>query len=212
MDLSLLNQPLLMAYVVAASVLTITPGLDTAMVLRTAIVDGRSSSVKATVGIALGCLIWGAVVSLGLGALLQASALAYSLLKFLGAAYLVLLGMQLLVKPRATMMCDEGVKSSAGSGSVLRKGLLANLLNPKVGLFYVTFLPQFVPEEVNIASYTFFLVAIHVLLTLAWLGVLIFVTNPIGKFLRRPKVVMVMDRLTGGIFLFFGIKLALSKI
>jgi threonine/homoserine/homoserine lactone efflux protein len=200
-----------MAYVVAASILTITPGLDTAMVLRTAIVDGRLSAVKATVGIALVCLIWGAVVSLGLGALLHASALAYSLLKFLGAAYLLLLGIQLLTKPRAMLTQEEDVNRSAISGSVLRNGLLANLLNPKVGLFYVTFLPQFVPEEVNIVSYTFFLAAIHVLLTLTWLGVLIVVTEPIGKFLRRPKAVMMMDRLTGGIFLLFGIKLALSK-
>lgn len=116
LDSSLLNQPLLMAYVVAASILTITPGLDTAMVLRTAIVDGRLSAVKATVGIALVCLIWGAVVSLGLGALLHASALAYSLLKFLGAAYLLLLGIQLLTKPRAMLTQEEDVNRSAISG------------------------------------------------------------------------------------------------
>ena len=200
-----------MAYVMAASLLTITPGLDTAMVLRTAIVEGRSSAVKATLGITLGCLIWGAMVSLGLGALLHASVLAFALLKLIGAAYLLLLGFQLFMKPRSLLKLEENKDSAALSKYAFRQGLLANLLNPKVGLFYVTFLPQFVPAHVNMAGYTFFLVSIHVLLSLAWLGVLIVVTDPMSQFLRRPKVVAMMDRLTGGIFLLLGIKLVLSK-
>ena len=211
LELGLINLPLLMAYVMAASLLTMTPGVDTAMVLRTAIVEGRSSAVKATLGIALGCLIWGAMVSLGLGALLHASVLAYAVLKLIGAAYLLLLGIQLFMKPRSLVTLDENKESTAVSKCAFRQGLLANLLNPKVGLFYVTFLPQFVPEHVNMAGYTFFLVSIHVLLSLAWLGVLIVVTDPMSHFLRRPKVVATMDRLTGGFFILLGIKLALSK-
>ena len=200
-----------MAYVMAASLLTITPGLDTAIVLRTAIVEGRSSAVKATLGITLGCLIWGAMVSLGLGALLHASVLAFAVLKLIGAAYLLLLGFQLFMKPRSLLKLEEKKDSTALSKYAFRQGLLANLLNPKVGLFYVTFLPQFVPAHVNMAGYTFFLVSIHVLLSLAWLGVLIVATDPMSQLLRRPKVVAMMDRLTGGIFLLLGIKLVLSK-
>ncbi len=85
------------------------------------------------------------------------------------------------------------------------------LLNPKVGVFYITFLPQFVPHGASVAGYSFFLAGLHVLLTLAWFAVLIAATVPLGRFLRRPKAVRTLDRLTGLVFVGFGLKLATSS-
>lgn len=90
----------LLAYTLAATLLTLTPGLDTALILRTATAEGGRKALHAALGIDLGCFIWGAVVAFGLGALLEVSELAYTLLKWCGAGYLCWLGIQLLLRPR----------------------------------------------------------------------------------------------------------------
>lgn len=164
----------------------------------------------ASIGIALGCLIWGAAVSLGLGALLQASELAYTVVECAGAAYLVWLGAKLLLKPRSILDSEAGKEYSQDKDAFWR-GFLTNLLNPKVGVFYVTFLPQFVPAESSVASYSLLLACLHIVMTLAWFSVLIAATVPLSGFLRQPSAVRTLDRLTGGIFVIFGIKLATSS-
>lgn len=90
----------LLAFSFAAVLLTLTPGLDTALVLRTATVEGRKQAIQAALGISVGCLIWGAAVAFGLGALIAVSELAYDILKYCGAAYLSWLGINMLVRPR----------------------------------------------------------------------------------------------------------------
>ena len=89
--------------------------------------------------------------------------------------------------------------------------MLTNLLNPKVGVFYVTFLPQFVPLGADVAAYSFFLACLHVLLSLAWFAVLIAATIPLGTLLRRPALTRALDRLTGGVLVAFGVRLAASS-
>lgn len=204
----MIDLTLLAAFIVAASILTVTPGVDTAMVLRAATVDGRRAAICAGLGIMLGCLIWGGAVSLGLGAILRASEMAYTIVKFAGAAYLVWLGAKLLIRRRTAL--DTDGPTAPDDRSAFWRGLLTNLLNPKIGVFYVTFLPQFVPIGTNVAGYSFFLACLHVLVTLAWFAALIAATVPLGKFLRRPSAVRTMDRLTGGVFIVFGLKLATS--
>ena len=201
----------LLAFVAAATILTLTPGVDTAMVLRSAAAGGPKRAAYAAVGIALGCLVWGAAVSLGLGALLSASELAFTAVKWAGAAYLAYLGIKLLVHPRTSLGEAELGSADLDSWASFRQGLLTNLLNPKVGVFYITFLPQFIPVGTSVAVFSFVLATVHVLLSLIWFAVLIAATVPMGRFLRRPRVVKGMDRVTGGVFIAFGAKLALSK-
>jgi len=204
----------LLAFIAAAGVLTVTPGVDTAMVLRFATVGGPQRAALAGVGIGLGCLVWGASVSLGLGALLAASEFAFSALKVAGAAYLLWLGVGLLWKPRRAFVADADLPERKGDRfglDALRRGLLTNMLNPKVGVFYVTFLPQFVPDGANIGGYTFLLACIHVLLGGFWFAALIIATLPLRRVLARPQVVKAMDRLTGCVFVAFGVKLALAR-
>ena len=201
----------LAAYLVAASLLTLTPGLDTALILRTAAVEGPKRAGLAAVGIITGCLVWGAAVALGLGALLAASTLAFTVLKWAGCAYLVWLGLNLILKPRDRFELAGAAPSSADDFAWMRRGLLTNLLNPKVGVFYISFLPQFLPAGVAPAPFIFLLAAIHAALGLAWSACLIGATRPIAGALRRASVVRWLDRATGGVFLAFGVRLALEK-
>jgi threonine/homoserine/homoserine lactone efflux protein len=199
----------LVAFIAAASLLTIVPGLDTALVLRTAATGGPRRAALSGIGIAVGCFCWAALVALGLGALLAASELAYTTLRWVGAAYLVWVGYKMLRQPRRNFvpeMCGDN-----GRGIAFTTGLLTNLLNPKVGVFYVSFLPQFVPHGVSVAPYILVLGAIHALLGLTWFACLIVATRPIARFLEKPPVVRACDRLTGGMFLAFGVGLALQS-
>jgi threonine/homoserine/homoserine lactone efflux protein len=201
----------LATFSVAAGLLTITPGLDTALVLRTAAVEGPKRAWLAAIGVCLGTLGWGAVVALGLGALLAASDLAFQVLKWAGAGYLVWLGLQLILKPRTRF--EVGAARASGQGDLmwLRRGVLNNLLNPKAGVFYVSFLPQFVPAGVPVAPWVMMLAGLHVLMGLVWFAGLIGATRPISGALQRASVVKWLDRITGGVFLGFGVRLALAR-
>lgn len=217
MEASMTTLQALIAFTAAASLLTVTPGVDTAMVLRSAATGGRRPAVSAAAGIAMGCLAWGAAVSAGLGALLMASGTAFTIVKWAGAAYLIWLGARAILFPRRG--ADAGEPGSPGPAGgpdgaawpMFRQGLLTNLLNPKVGVFYITFLPQFVPAGASVALFSLVLATIHVLLGVVWFAVLIAATVPMGRFLRRPRVVTALDRVTGGVFLAFGARLALSR-
>lgn len=202
----------LTAFTLAAGLLTVTPGLDTALILRTAAVEGPKRSILAAVGILAGCFVWGAVAAFGLGALLEASTIAFTILKWTGAAYLVWLGVNLILRPRDSFEVGSGAPAGTGGDTAwMRRGFVSNLLNPKMGVFYVSFLPQFLPQGVPPALFMLGLTLIHALLGVLWFAVLIAATQPIAKALRRAAVVRWLDRLTGGVFVAFGLKLALDR-
>lgn len=196
---------------VAAGLLTILPGLDTALVLRTAAVEGPRRAALAGLGITLGCLVWGTAVAVGLGALLAASQLAFTILKWAGAAYLLWLGVGMLLAPRRSFELDGGAGPVGGELAWLRRGLLTNLLNPKIGVFYVSFLPQFMAQGVPAGPFLVLLAAIHGLIGLAWFAMLIAATRPLARALKRPAVVGWLDRVTGGVFVAFAARLALAR-
>jgi threonine/homoserine/homoserine lactone efflux protein len=201
----------LIAFSAAAAVFTVTPGLDTAIVLRTAAVEGPKRAALAALGVILGCLAWGGAVALGLGALLTASQLAFTVLKWAGAAYLLWLGLNLILKPRARFELSPGGPSAGGDFAWMRRGLMTNLLNPKVGVFYISFLPQFLPHGVPAAPFIFLLAVIHGVMSVGWFAALIGATRPIAGALQKAAVVRWLDRLTGGVFLGFGVRLALER-
>ena len=199
----------LIAFTLAATLLTITPGLDTALILRTAAVESRQQAMRAALGINAGCLLWGAAVAFGLGALIAVSTLAYDVLKYCGAAYLAYLGLNMLLRPRQSVASADAQGKPGANWFV--KGLLGNLLNPKVGIFYVSFLPQFIPQGQALVPWTFGLVGIHVLLGLFWAVALIAATQPLAAVLRQGRVVKWMDRVTGAVFVLFALRLAVSR-
>jgi len=199
----------ILAFTLAATVLTLTPGLDTALVLRTATVEGRFQAFRAALGINAGCLLWGAAVAFGLGALIAVSELAFNVLKLCGAGYLAWLGLNMLWRPRRSLASEA--TNAKPDANWFMKGMLGNLLNPKIGIFYVSFLPQFIPQGQPLVAWTFGLVSIHVVLGLLWSLALIAATQPLAGVLRRPRVITWMDRATGMIFVLFAARLAFSK-
>jgi threonine/homoserine/homoserine lactone efflux protein len=199
--------PSLIAFTFAAALLTVTPGLDTALVLRTAAAEGVRRAFAAALGICVGCLAWGTLVAVGLGMLIEASELAYLVLKWIGACYLLYLGFRLIFARRGEIETEEPARRA----NWFLRGLLTNLLNPKVGAFYVSFLPNFIPAGANVPSTTLLLAAVHAALGLAWFALLIGTTRPLARALRNPALVRGLDRATGAVLIFFGLRLAFSR-
>jgi threonine/homoserine/homoserine lactone efflux protein len=197
--------------------LTITPGLDTALVLRTAAVEGGKQAMLAGVGICSGCLLWGAAASFGLSALLAVSGFAYNVLRIVGAIYLGYLGIKLFIRAFASTSSSGAAgpvwneHQSTGSSLWFKRGLLTNFLNPKVGVFYVSFLPQFIPAGVQVWSFSMLLALIHATEGILWFLLLANATESLSGWLRRHSVFMALDGAMGAIFIAFGLKLALDK-
>lgn len=204
----------LIAFLIASCLLTITPGLDTALVLRTA-ATGRRPAIAASLGICVGLLIWGLSASVGVGILLKASRLAYNVLRVVGAAYLIFLGCKMFVHSGSSSAQNDSLDVAVNSKSAgmvnLRdwfvRGALTNLLNPKVGIFYVTFLPQFIPRGVKVVTFSMLLASIHAIEGVLWFGILIAVVGHVSVWLQQTQVAKVFDRITGTVFVGFGMGL-----
>lgn len=144
-----------------------------------------------------------------MGVVIAASQLAYDIIRFCGAAYLCWLGLKLILNPRCALTASD-IQSENHNGWFW-KGFISNVLNPKVGIFYVSFLPQFIPAGGNFMGWTLILVTIHIAVTALWFSVLNLLMSPLSKALRNPAVIGVMDRITGLVFIGFAAKLLLSK-
>ena len=205
----------LLSFTVTAGLLTITPGLDTALVLRTAAVEGRKQAMLAGMGICFGCLLWGVAASFGLSALLAVSGFAYNVLRIVGAIYLGYLGIKLLIRAFASTSSNSGAEPeeyASKDGSLwFKRGLLTNLLNPKVGVFYLSFLPQFIPAGVQVWSFSILLALIHATEGLLWFLVLSNATELLSGWLKQRSVIMALEGAMGAIFIGFGLKLAFDK-
>ncbi|MGB3432951.1 LysE family translocator [Achromobacter sp.] len=209
----------LLAFTLAAAILTVTPGMDSALVLRTAAVEGSRRALMAGLGVATGCLAWGAVAAFGLGSLLLVSTLAYDALRLCAALYLFYLGLKLLWGTWAGKQADKQAApdaarpapAAASAGGWFVRGCLTNALNPKIGIFYITFLPQFIPAGENVLRFSLLLAGIHAVLGILWFALLVAATRPLARWLSRPAVMRGLDRMTGAVFIAFGLKLALEK-
>ncbi|MEU7915101.1 LysE family translocator [Microbispora bryophytorum] len=203
----------LASFAAIVALLTLTPGLDTALILRTSLLAGRRSAWAVVLGIQGGTLSWGMLTAAGLSALLTASQVAYEVLRWAGVAYLIWMGARMLWHSRTGQADDAAPPGppEAGWGRAFRRGLLTNLLNPKVGAFYVAVLPQFMPRGVPHAVMGVLLAGVHVCEALVWSAVLIGFTGMVRGWLRRPPVRRALDRLTGLVVIGFGLRLAIQQ-
>ena len=201
-----------LAFAVVAAALTVTPGLDTALVLRAALTRGRREATATAGGIVAGLFVWGAAAAVGVSALVATSRLAYDVLRWAGAAYLVWFGLRLLVRalrPGPDPGRPEGA-DGASAWRAARLGLTTNLLNPKVGVFYAALLPQFLPAGSDPLLVGLLLAGVHAVLSVAWFALLIGLASASSRWLRRPATVRAIDGVTGATLIGFGARLALS--
>jgi RhtB (resistance to homoserine/threonine) family protein len=196
----------------AISILVIVmPGPDTAMVVKNALVGGRRSGIYASIGVSLGLTVWTVMAAAGVAALLQASAVAFTVLKLVGAVYLIWLGIQLLRARDAVAAAGHGAAVRSRSGRALRQGLISNLSNPKIAVFFTSFLPQFVHGDGPVFAALLLLGVVFALITLVWLVAYVLVVDAASALMRRPSVRKTLDRLTGAILIALGINLAFEK-
>lgn len=194
---------------IALSVLLIViPGPDTAVVTKNALLGGRRAGMFAAGGVALGLTVWTGAAALGVAALLRASAVAFFALKIAGALYLVWLGLQLLRARSSTELTGEATPRRLTPQRAARQGLLSDLGNPKIAVFFTSFLPQFVHSGGDAFASLLLLGAIFAALTLGWLLAYVAVIGNAATLLRRPSVRRTLDRVTGVVLIAFGIRLA----
>jgi len=203
-----LDIPLLIGYMMAVTLLTITPGVDTALIIQSSLGKTASAAGHAAVGILAGCAAWGLIVAGGLGAVVASSGTVYAALKTMGAAYLVWLGITALLRTAPAVVAPASPKRDAVVW--VKKGFIANILNPKVGLFYLSLLPQFIPAGASVGRYALLLVAIHILLSAAWFWLLCMLVRRAQKNMASNRLVLWGEKITGLLFIGFGIKLLIS--
>ncbi|MBT2498362.1 LysE family transporter [Agromyces sp. ISL-38] len=202
------------AYAIAAALLTMLPGPDTAIVLVTAINAGRAAAVRAALGIGVGLLMWGTAAGLGLAAMLRASAEVYTVFKFACAAYLLWLGFTSLraaLRRRrngAAAHDEVDVKRRLRLPWGFRQALLTAMLNPKLGVFFVAFLPQFIPPGTSAFGMTMLFSAIQATEAIIWFLVIGSLAGMARSWLSRPRVRRAMAGVTGTIFVFFAARVA----
>lgn len=200
-----------LSFAVLGALLTITPGLDTALVLRAAITMGRGPAFATALGINAGALAWGAAAAVGASALLAASTVGYTVLRVVGAAYMIYLGARMIWGASRSVPEAEAPAVAATFWSTFGRGLLTNLLNPKVGAFYLAVLPQFVPPHADPLTTGLLLALVHDAEGLIWFTMIILGAQAARRFLARRAVRRTVDAGTGVVLLGFGVRLGLSS-
>jgi len=203
--------PRLVAFIGVAAILTILPGADMALVTRNVLVVGRRRTMLTIAGICVGCVIHATASALGLSAILATSAAAFDLVKTIGAAYLVWLGVQSIrdaARPASPGNSASG--PSAALGPFLQ-GFLTNVLNPKVAIFYLTFLPQFIGPAEPVFRRSLLLASIHIAMGFVWLSAYAWFVDQLGAVLTRPRVKASLERVTGGLLIALGARLAWAR-
>jgi threonine/homoserine/homoserine lactone efflux protein len=204
----------LIGFGVVAALITVAPGLDSALVLRSAMVRGWRPAAWIALGISCGVLTWGAAAAVGVSALLAASQLAYDIVRLLGAAYLLYLGARMLIRAvrgGSTLAVGSAAAEQPGTFRTWLTGYTTNLLNPKIGVFYVAALPQFLVPGVSPLAMGLLLAGVHVALGTVWLGLLIVAASAAARWLRRASVARAIDAVTGVVLVGLGIRTALER-
>jgi RhtB (resistance to homoserine/threonine) family protein len=201
-------------FIIMSILLIILPGPDTAIATKNTLSIGRMGGVKTIVGTCFALLIHTFAAVVGLSAIIVKSAFLFSIFKYIGALYLIYLGIKSLWglrKKDQEEILETNTKSKYGNKSCFKQGFLTNLLNPKVAVFFLTFLPQFVETDRN-TFIPFLLMGItYAVLTAVWFIFYVFLLNKISSFMKKPKTQKIIEGITGTILIGFGIKLALEK-
>lgn len=201
----------ILAFTIVAILLVLAPGPDTVLVTKNALLHGRRAALATVAGISLGLVTWIAAAALGLAALLRESQTAFTALRIAGAVYLAWLGLGALRaawgregEPAAVAAPQGGIGAQRG----FRQGLLCNLANPKIAVFFTSLLPQFVSGHSPGALPFLLLGAVFALLGLAWLSAYALLASRFSALLRNRRVKSALDAITGLVLIGVGVRLA----
>jgi threonine/homoserine/homoserine lactone efflux protein len=221
--------PTILAFTLAAALVTITPGPDTFLVIMNTLKSGLRTGLATVFGIVSGGLFHAALFAFGVAQLLVYSPSVFMVVKLLGAGYLLWLGIGALraafrrrfasegtpdeashPHPSPLPPAGEGIKTASSLRSAYVQGVITNALNPKVAVFYLAFLPQFMRPTDDIALKSVLLIGIHYALGLMWLSLVALFVVQFNAWLRKSIVQRVLEGTVGAIMTFFGVKLALA--
>ena len=203
----------LLAFAGISLLLAVTPGPDMAVVTRQALANGRRGVFLCTAGITLALTIHVTASAIGLSALLRASAVLFEVVKICGGAYLAYLGIQAWLasrRPPPNVPVAIG-QSAPGNAAILRQGFFSALLNPKLAVFVVTFLPQFVRRGDAILPRLFLLGVVFAVIGLVWMNIYGLLVTRLRDLITAPRIRRWMDRVTGTVLIGFGARLLLER-
>ncbi|MFL6519983.1 MAG: LysE family translocator [Chthoniobacterales bacterium] len=198
-------------FVTTGLLLNLTPGPDTLCILGRSIAHGRRAGVASALGISVGSIFHTGAAALGLSAVLATSAWAFTFVKLAGAAYLVFLGVRALLEKQHELSMPAHFKRR-GPAAAFRQGILTNILNPKVALFFLAFLPQFIDAAAPAKTITFVVLGLTFVTTgTIWCLILAWFSSAFSARLREsPTLTAVLNRAAGSLFVFLGLRLAVA--
>ena len=200
-----------LVFIGVAAIVIVVPGPDTAVVTKNVLVHGRRAALGASLGVSAGLAVWTVAAAVGVASVLRASAVAFTVLKLVGALYLIWLGLQALRAARLAARHEGSfldARPVLGAVGGFRQGFFSDLANPKIGVFFTSLLPQFVAPGHPVLLPFLALGAVFVLMTIVWLSAYCLVAAWAAETLQRPRVRAALDRLTGVVLIAIGLRLA----
>jgi RhtB (resistance to homoserine/threonine) family protein len=204
----------LLVFIGVAAIVIVIPGPDTAVVTKNVLIHGRRAGLGTSLGVSAGLSMWTIAAAVGVASLVRASEVAFTMLKLLGALYLVWLGIQALRAaghPTGDALTAAAARPGMSARGGFRQGFLSDLANPKIGIFFTSLLPQFVSAGHAVLLPFLVLGAIFVAMTLLWLLAYTLVADRAAQTLMRPRVRAGLDRFTGVVLIGLGLRLAVER-
>jgi threonine/homoserine/homoserine lactone efflux protein len=200
-------------FIATAVVLVLTPGQDTFFILGRSLAGGRREGIAAALGITAGSIVHTLLAALGLSALLATSPYAFMVVKFAGAAYLIYIGVRALLSRASGLPGENGRASKDGFWPAFRQGVITNILNPKVALFFLALMPQFISATSDNKVAAFLVLGVTFMaLGVVWCVILAVAAASLrGMFLRRPSMAGVLNKIAGSMFIGLGLRLATAR-
>jgi RhtB (resistance to homoserine/threonine) family protein len=202
-----------LVFIVSGIILNITPGNDTIYILSRSIAQGRKAGVVSALGIGTGALTHTIMASLGLSVILSKSILLFDIIKYAGVLYLVFIGIATIISKNNPFNSQADIERSIDYKQIYKQGFLTNLFNPKVALFFLSFLPQFINPSINNTPIPFLILGLTFLTTgTIWCLFLAYASSFLSTMLREnERISIIMHKMCGMIFIGLGLKLALEK-
>ena len=199
-----------LAFSLAGALLVLIPGPDTLVVLRSVALYGRREATRTSLGVLTGLVVWIVAAAFGLTALLRASQDGYLILRLVGAVYLLYIGIQALRSRVLRSNIEQAPARRSFVGRGYRAGLMTDLLNPKVGVFFVTFFPAFIPRHANVATMTVGLGTIFVAETALYFAAILLFVRRLSAWMASDRIRRRLNRATGLVLIGFGLRLAVE--